>query len=147
MTLDANLPLYDRYVLAELGNSSVVSPDIFVAEVLILERSAILAIPFYSGAVLGVTHHQGQILPLVSLRRALTDSKMLLPEKINVVRLSPEAGDLGGMGLVVDRVVSSITAEQYAKGKDYIRLEELLPRLGTKIWEPVRWHPNLATVS
>ena len=59
MKPDSALHLYDRYVLAELGNLIVVSPDIFVSEVLILVRSAILAVPFYSNSVLGVVHHQG----------------------------------------------------------------------------------------
>lgn len=148
MKPDSALPLYDRYVLAELGNLIVVSPDIFVSEVLILERSAILVVPFYNYSVLGVVHHQGQIVPLVSLRRALIDSKMLVPEKINVVRLSSEVEDLGGVGMVVDRIVSSITAEQYgnlnSQNIEYLRLERLLPRLGNKVWEPDRWHPAVA---
>jgi chemotaxis signal transduction protein len=147
------LPNYTRYVLASLGNLNIVCPDVFVAEIMIVERSELLPIPFFDRAILGLVHHQGLIVPLVSLKRALLKDKVLVPERITVVRLSDEIEAISGAGLVVDRVISSISSKQYeqmqvanAKSSqfEYMRLESLLPHLGQTIWEPQRWHSSVS---
>ncbi len=146
--LDA-LPAYNRYVLVELGSLGLVCPDIFVAEIMIIDRSELLPIPFFDPSILGLIHQQGAIVPLVSLKRVLLGSKILIPEKITVVRLSEEIEEIAGAGLVVDRVTSSISSDQYQQlissksdRSEYMRLESLLPYLGETVWNPQRWHPS-----
>jgi chemotaxis signal transduction protein len=144
------LPSYSRYVLAGLGNLSLVFPDVYVAEIMIVDRSELLPIPFFNPSVLGLVQQQGVIVPLVSLKRALLGTKILVPEKITVVRLSDEFEEISGAGLVVDRVISSISSLQYGQlmsGEspalaEYMRLESLLPYLGELVWKPQRWHPS-----
>jgi chemotaxis signal transduction protein len=148
------LPSYSRYVLTSLGTLSLVCPDLFVAEIMIVDRSEILLMPFFDSAILGLVHQQGVIVPLVSLKQALLGSRVLVPEKITVVRLSDELEAIAGAGLVVDRVIGSISADQFqnmqlgaSNQTEYIRLESLftlLPSLGLSAWEPYRWHPSSA---
>jgi hypothetical protein len=85
------------------------------------------------------------------LKRALLGVKTLVTEKVTVVRLSEELEELAGAGLVVDRVISSISSSQYdnqslaAGDHEFMRLESLLVHLGEKLWQPYRWHPvNMA---
>jgi chemotaxis signal transduction protein len=148
------LPSYSRYVLTSLGTLSLVCPDLFVAEIMIVDRSEILLMPFFDSAILGLVHQQGVIVPLVSLKQALLGSRVLVPEKITVVRLSDELEAIAGAGLVVDRVIGSISADQFqnmqlgaSNQTEYIRLESLftlLPSLELSAWEPYRWHPSSA---
>lgn len=141
------LPAYDRYVLVGLGNLSLVCPDVFVAEIMIVDRSELLPMPFFDLSILGLVHQQGAIVPLISLKRALLGSKVLIPEKITVVKLSEEIESIAGAGLVVDRVISTISDQQYETligdtESESMRLESLLPLLGEKVWNPQRWHPT-----
>jgi hypothetical protein len=138
--------LYSRYILAGLEQLIVVFGDALVVEIIVVERSYILPFPFFSSSMLGVIHHQGVVIPLLSLKRALLDKNALMPENLTVVRLSNELPQLAGAGIVVDRVLSSMLSEQYTKlaessGNTYVRLENLLPRLPGTLWEPYRWHP------
>jgi chemotaxis signal transduction protein len=121
---------------------------------MIVDRSEILLMPFFDSAILGLVHQQGVIIPLVSLKQALMGNRGLVPEKITVVRLSDELEAIAGAGLVVDRVIGSISADQFqkmqlgeSKQTEYIRLESLftvLPQLERSAWEPYRWHPSSA---
>lgn len=147
-TKDA-FPSYSRYVLAGLGNLNLIFPDVFVAEVMIVDRAELLSTPFFDPSVLGLVHQQGLIVPLISLKQILFGIKVLVPEKITVVRLSQELEAIAGSGLVVDRVISSISSDQYLQmseksdQSEYMRLEGLWSYLGNNIWEPQRWHPTL----
>jgi len=138
---------YGRYILAGLDRVTLVFGDVLVSEIVVIERSYLLPFPFFASSMLGVVHHQGVVIPLLSLRRALLDKNALVPENLTVVRLSHELPQLAGAGLVVDRVISSILPEQYAElaktsANEYLRLEDLLPRLPSTLWEPYRWHPT-----
>ncbi len=149
MTTQGAFPSYSRYVLAGLGSINLVCPDAFVAEVMIVDRSELLPAPFFDPSVLGLVHQQGVIVPLISLKQILLGIKVLIPEKITVVRLSDEVEAIAGAGLVVDRVISSISSDQYLQMGDklnpteYLRLEGLWSYLGNTIWEPQRWHPTI----
>jgi chemotaxis signal transduction protein len=154
MTTQEVLPSYSRYVLASLGTLSLVCPDVFVAEIMIVDRSELLFMPFFDSSILGLVHQQGVIVPLISLKQALLGNRVLVPEKITVVRLSDELEAIAGAGLVVDRVIGSISADQFenmqvgeSKQTEYMRLESLitlLPSLERSAWEPNRWHPSSA---
>ncbi len=139
------LPSYSRYILTSLGEQTLVFGDVFVSEIILVERAYLLPLPFYTPALLGVIHRQGEIVSLTSLRRLLSDPNDLIPEKLTVVLLSKVAQDLAGVGLVVDKVQSSVSSEQYAKLRHqdlttpYLQLEDLLPRIPAYIWQPQRW--------
>lgn len=105
-------PQLTRYILARLEDVTFVFPSTLVAEILILERAQILALPFYNLAMLGIIHHRGQIIPLISLRQVMGFPPGLSLETLTAVRLGDAAGDLADVGLVVDMTLGMRTSDQ-----------------------------------
>jgi hypothetical protein len=108
----------NRYIVAKVGALSVTFPDVLVSEIIILDRNAILALPFYETVIIGVTHHQANVMPLLLLRLLIGEQRILITESLTVVRLSKIAEDfngqnLSGVGIVVDRVIGSLTVDEY----------------------------------
>jgi len=111
----------NRYILAKVGDHTVTFPDLLVSEIIIIDRSAILALPFYATAIVGVIHHQAQVMPLLLLQLVLEERSALIKESLTVVRLSKLADDLSdqrlsGVGIIVDRVIGSLTTDEYQAG-------------------------------
>jgi chemotaxis signal transduction protein len=108
----------NRYIVAKVGDRSVTFPDVLVSEIIIIDRNAIVALPFYETAIIGVTHHQANVVPLLLLRLLMGEQRTLITESLTVVRLSKIADDLsntnlGGVGVIVDRVIGSLTIDEY----------------------------------
>lgn len=108
----------NRYILAKAGDRTVTFPDVLVSEIIMVDRNAILALPFYEAAIVGVIHHQANIMPLLLLRLLIGEQRALITESLTVVRLSKAANELNqqpmsGVGIVVDRVIGSLTPEEY----------------------------------
>lgn len=108
----------NRYILAKAGDRTVTFPDVLVSEIIMVDRNAILALPFYEAAIVGVIHHQATIMPLLLLRLLIGEQRALITESLTVVRLSKAANELNqqpmsGVGIVVDRVIGSLTPEEY----------------------------------
>jgi hypothetical protein len=108
----------NRYILAKAGDRTVTFPDVLVSEIIMVDRNAILALPFYEAAIVGVIHHQATIMPLLLLRLLIGEQRALITESLTVVRLSKAANDLNqqpmsGVGIIVDRVIGSLTPEEY----------------------------------
>jgi chemotaxis signal transduction protein len=99
--------LQDRYILTQVGDQQIAFPSVCVAEVLLIERSQILALPFYDAAILGVVHQHGRIVPLVEIQRLFRKTSGLMRETVNVVQLSQEMEHLAGIGIVVDQVLDN----------------------------------------
>lgn len=116
--LDQLLAPSNRYILAKVGDRSVAFPDTLVSEIIIIDRKAIVALPFYETAIIGVMHHQANVMPLLLLRLLMGEQRTLITESLTVVRLSKAADNLGnknlgGVGVIVDRVIGSLTIEEY----------------------------------
>ena len=108
----------NRYIVAKVGDRSVTFPDVLVSEIIIIDRNAIVALPFYETAIIGVTHHQANVVPLLLLRLLMGEQRTLITESLTAVRLSKIADDLGGknlggVGVIVDRVIGSLTIDEY----------------------------------
>lgn len=164
----------NRYIVAKVGDRLVTFPDVLVSEIMILDRNAILALPFYENAILGVVHHQATLMPLLLLRLLMGETRALISESLTVVRLSKieEALNykhLSGIGIIVDRVIGSLTTEEHRyvdictpeslesldlignnskkinqtvaniKETEYTPIEIILSRTSTHIWQPLRW--------
>lgn len=99
--------LQDRYIFTQVGDQQIAFSSVCVAEVLLIERSQILALPFYDTAILGVVHQHGRIVPLVEMQRLFKKTSGLMRETVNVVQLSKETGHLAGIGIVVDQVLDN----------------------------------------
>jgi len=108
----------NRYIVAKVGDRLVTFPDILVSEIIILDRNAILALPFYGAAIIGITHHQATVMPLLLLRVLMGEQRTLITESLTVVRISKnELGgkNLGEVGIIVDRVIGSLTIDEYQR--------------------------------
>ncbi|MCA1904036.1 MAG: hypothetical protein CV045_03010 [Cyanobacteria bacterium M5B4] len=135
-------PTTDRYVLAGLGEKVIAFPDYYVLDVLLVDRNYVMRLPFYSPSVVGVTQHLGKIVPLVSLRHLyLKEQNVLLPGQLPVVRLAKSLPELFGAGLIVDRIMGSLSLQQYRESKyDFIPIEVILDQLVGSHWLPQRWY-------
>ncbi len=102
-----------RYILTQVGHQKIGFPSQWVAEIILIERSQIFNLPFYDSRLLGVIHHQGNIIPLITLQVASPISQRLSNrETLTAIRLSPLVSELSGVGLIVDQVIGSISQEQ-----------------------------------
>jgi chemotaxis signal transduction protein len=115
--LDRLVAPSNRYIVAKVGAHSVTFPDLLVSEIIIIDRNAIVALPFYETAIIGVTHHQATVMPLLLLRLLMGEERTLLTESLTVVRLSKLANNFGnknlsGTGVIVDRVIGSLTIDE-----------------------------------
>lgn len=133
----STLPTYKRYILAGLGERVLYIPDAYVSEVVMVDRTYVLPMPFYHPALLGVAPHQGKLLPLLLLRRALGDTNALVPETLVVVLLSMSSR-LAGAALVVDRVLGSVAQEP--RQADAISIDQVCAQLPRLLWQPQRWY-------
>jgi hypothetical protein len=108
----------NRYILTQVGNQQIAFPSQWVVEIMLIEQSQILNLPFYDSRLLGVVHHQSSIIPLVILQSPHpSDTKRLIQrqriqETLTAIRLSQAVSTLSGVGLIVDRVIGSIAQEQ-----------------------------------
>jgi len=164
----------NRYIVTKVGDRSVTFADVLVSEIMIVERKAILALPFYESAIVGVIHHQASVMPLLLLRLLIGEQRALITESLTVVRLSKVANDLsdhnlGGIGVIVDRVMGSLSTDEFQnvelnssdslflpisatkkinqtvaniRENEYTPIEIILSNIPTDIWQPQRWHPS-----
>jgi chemotaxis signal transduction protein len=138
---------YSRYILAGIGgdNQRVIAfPDAFVSSILVIDRANILPVPFYDAAIAGLLPHQGRVMPIVVLRRALGEQGALLPETFPVVHLSSWAGGLEGVGLVVNEVLESVPADHYQPQANHLSIDSILDQLPLELWRPRRWQSRTA---
>lgn len=107
-----------RCILTQIGEQKISFPSQWVAEIMLIERSQILNIPFYDSRLLGMVHHQGNIIPLVTLQLAnpVSQERLIqrqrIQDKLIAIRLSSSVSELSGVGLIVDQVIGSISQEQ-----------------------------------
>lgn len=136
---DATLSLEQQFILAQVGARQLAFPADWVAAVLLVERSQVLSLPFYPSVLMGLVHAQGQMVPLVSLQQLLEDKTGLSKEVFNAIQLNAAAGELAGLGLVVDRILGNRTEAQVVRDAT---LEPFQPDwLEPALWRPQRWLP------
>jgi CheW-like domain len=138
--------LADRYILTQVDRLTLVFPAVWVAEIVRLDRSQILDLPFYDPLLLGIVNHNAQITPLIAAARLLeTIEPFSLKEKLMVVRLNQLAGSLANIGVVVDRSIGSYTRQELPPElfePNQIDPNMLLMRpelMPANLWQPQRW--------
>ena len=139
--------LHNRFILTTVGEQQLAFPSQWVAEIMLVERSRILSLPFYGPMFLGVVHHQSDIVPLISSQVVLPENPSqpvhlsLIKETLNVIRLGSTVGELTGVGVVVERVSGSVSEAQLSTLESSIhRLK--LQDMSNQIWRPKRWSPS-----
>lgn len=100
--------LADRFILTEVERFTLVFPAVWVDQIVRIDRSQILDLPFYDPLLTGIVHHNGQIMPLIVAARLLKVTNAI-KERLVVVKLNESAGSIANIGLVVDRAIGSST--------------------------------------
>jgi chemotaxis protein histidine kinase CheA len=133
------LSLSHRYLLTSVAGQSLAFPAAWVIDILVVERSQVLALPFYQSRVWGVIHHQGKILPLVFAHPIFTEAKDLSWSQptLMAVQLAPSLPSLAGVGIVIDRLVGSLKAEELTTERLF-----QLDDIPDSLWHPHRWQGN-----
>ena len=104
--------LTNRFILTQVEQQTLVFPATWVAEILRVDRSQILDLPFYDSLLVGVANYNGQMTPLIAAARLLEIEQFSVPERVMVVRLSQAAGQLENVGIIIDRAIGSSMREQ-----------------------------------
>lgn len=142
--------LRERFILVQVQSFSLVIPAAWVAEIFRIERPQILSLPFYSPVLVGITHHGGRVLPLLSAHHLLKTDPPSLRETVMVVKLNDAAETLAHVGLVVDRTLGSQTRAElppaiFADASNAMSEPiVLLPTTGvpSDLWQPLCWLPD-----
>ena len=143
----AQTSLADRFILTQIEQQTLVFPSIWVAEILRIDRSQILDLPFYDSLLVGIANYNGQMTPLIAAARILELEQYSVPEQVIVVRLNRAAGELENVGITVNRVVGSNTGSELPTdllttnraGTMVMMHSALVP---TNLWRPQYWSVN-----
>jgi chemotaxis signal transduction protein len=136
--------LADRFILTQVERLTLVFPATWVAEILRIDRSQILNLPFYDPLLVGVANYNGQLTPLIAAARLLEIEHFSLPERSMVVRLDRAAEGLENVGLIVDRAIGMSTHAELPPdlftadraGTMVLMRSQLVP---TSLWQPQSW--------
>ncbi len=128
----------DRYLLTQVGSHKLIFSAQIVSDILTIERTQVLTLPFYPQAVLGVVHYLGKIVPLVSAVSFFPqEQQSLYHHNLITIRLNGLVGTAVGVGVIVNELVGSITTEQIAQERIF-QPSDLPPNL----WKPQRWYSD-----
>ncbi|MDJ0746775.1 MAG: chemotaxis protein CheW [Xenococcaceae cyanobacterium MO_167.B27] len=130
----SSLTLQDRYLIASVEPKKLAFPTYLVQDILQVERSQVLSLPFYDSAFVGVVHYQNQIIPLVSAPKILgIKENNLLQLTLTAVRLNKLAEHLTGVGIVIERMEGSLNTEELSQEHKF-----QLTDIPHQIWQPQR---------
>lgn len=143
----AQTSLADRFILTQIEQQTLVFPAHWVAEILRIDRSQILDLPFYDSLLVGIANYNGQMTPLIAAARLLELPQFTVPEQVIVVRLNRAAGQLENVGMIVDRAVGSSTGSELPTdlfttnraGAMVMMHSALVP---SSLWQPQYWSVN-----
>lgn len=151
----------DRYISVIVAKATLVFPpaDItlvlpaaWVVEVIKVAQSHVLNLPLYQSPLFGVTHHNGKVLPLITVH-PLFNANLPTQEVLTVLHLRDSASNIPSMGLIIDRLVGScsqrdLPAALFAKsGADLSIVDGVmrfsLDLLPESLWQPSYWQLNV----
>jgi chemotaxis signal transduction protein len=139
------IALADRFILTGVERLTLVFPAVWVAEILRIERSQILDLPFYNPLLVGIVNHSGLVTPLIAASRLLDSTSSTLPERLLVVRLDRTAANFANVGIIVDRAIGSSNRNELppslfdpASNDTQMRLISAAA-IPPDLWQPHRW--------
>jgi chemotaxis signal transduction protein len=144
--IPAQTLLADRYILTQVERFTLVFPAVWVAEIIRLDRSQVLDLPFYNPLLVGIVNHNARITPLIAAARLLdTTEPFNLKDRLMVIRLNEAAGKIANVGIVVDRAIGGSTRQELPPElfepsqittETVLMCPELIP---SNLWQPQRW--------
>jgi chemotaxis signal transduction protein len=143
-SIAAQTSLADRFILTQVDRQTLVFPATWVTEILRIDRSQILDLPFYDSLLVGIANYNGRMTPLIAAARLLEIENFVVPERVMVVRLNEAAGQLENVGIIVDRAIGSSTRSELSPelftskraGEKVLMRSQLVP---TSLWQPQYW--------
>ncbi len=143
-TIAEQTSLADRFILTQVERQTLVFPATWVAEIVRIDRSQILSLPFYDSLLIGIANHNGQMTPLIAAAKLLDLAQFVVPERIVVVRLNQAAGQLENVGIIVDRAIGTNQREElptdlftdHRDGSMVMMQSYLVP---ANLWQPQYW--------
>jgi chemotaxis signal transduction protein len=146
--------LLARYILTQVDQCTLVFPAAWVTEIVRIERSQVLELPFYDPLLLGIVHQNGGIVPLVSTHRLLQQEQATLRETFMIVRLSRATGRLANLGLVIDRALG-MSSQSELPSVLFESSSAIIPGaamvlinpewMPPTLWQPQRWMQSVMT--
>jgi chemotaxis signal transduction protein len=143
--IGATADLEQRFILTQVERLTLVLPATWVTEIIRIDRSQILDLPFYDPLLVGIANRHSRIVPLIATDRLLEVVPSSLPERLVVVLLE-DRGDreLGKVGLIVDRAIGSSTRQELPpalfttnRTESMVMMRsDLVP---TTLWQPKYW--------
>jgi chemotaxis signal transduction protein len=146
--IGTTVDLEQRFILTQVERLTLVLPATWVTEIIRIDRSQILDLPFYDPLLVGIADRHGRIVPLIATDRLLEVTPRSLPERVVVVLLEDSGGqELGKVGLIVDRAIGSITRQELppelftaSRTESMVMIRsDLVP---TNLWQPKYWSSN-----
>jgi chemotaxis signal transduction protein len=144
-SVSVTVDLERRFILTQVEQLTLVLPATWVTEIIRIDRSQILDLPFYDSLLVGITNRNGRLVPLIATDRLLEVATRPLPERVVVVLLE-DRGDreLGNIGLIVDRAIGGSTRQELPpelfiadrSGSMVMMRSDLVP---PRIWQPKYW--------
>ncbi|NJN24308.1 MAG: hypothetical protein HC810_07890 [Acaryochloridaceae cyanobacterium RL_2_7] len=128
-----------QVILAEYQGTPVAFPSLWVDEVMFFPCQQLYHLPFYPSQLLGLVPHHGRLVPLVEKVdvNADTSTKAHLQEHIRAIRLSQHAGPFNGVAIIVDKIIGTMSTEEFERQTD---VQLFSPDdLATDTFQPHRW--------
>jgi chemotaxis signal transduction protein len=137
-----------RLIITRTADLTLAFPTAWVSEIFQADRKQVLPMPFYSALVLGVLHHNSQVVPLIVGDRLFGNLSAPLKETLTIIQLSRAAGALAGIGIVVEQLLGSnqtheIDAARSTNSTATVTTDQtivfnaaLIPEI---LWQPQRW--------
>ncbi|MBD3886779.1 hypothetical protein IFO70_34615 [Phormidium tenue FACHB-886] len=134
-------PPQHRYLIAQIGQQQLAFPLQWVSELILVEQSHILSLPFYDPMLLGVLQYKGDIVPLVAAplesraETAAAAQRLKMKHTLTAVRLNQTANKLAGVGVTVDRVVERFVSAPQTELPAQVRVFQL-EDVPSALWQP-----------
>jgi chemotaxis signal transduction protein len=131
--------LAERYLMTQVGDLKLVFAATQVTEIVRIEKSKILGLPFYSTLILGIINHNGHLMPLISAHTLLQQEKSTSQELLTAIRLKYASNDIG---IVVDRALGSTTKKHLSaklfseEGRDGSSIMMNSQLISPEVWQP-----------
>ena len=135
--------LADRFILTEIERFTLVFPAVWVAEIVRIERSQILDLPFYDPLLTGIVHHNGMIIPLIAAAGLLKVAQLGMHERSTVIRLNEAAGSLANIGVVVDRALGTSNRQDLPSDLFTTATAGLMIMMRPELIPPGLWQPRI----
>ena len=137
LTTSEPTALVDRYLLTEVGKYTLVFQANWVIEILQVDQSKVLKIPYYSPAILGIANYHNIFLTLVAGSQFLSEVQPVRTDHFTVVRLGGTIKSWQNTGVVIDRVLGYVVKKDLPTTQQDLFVLANSQLLPNHLWQPL----------